>query len=94
MNEKAIEKAFGDFDKNYGLPPGFRMSNGKILGAFIITRDGESFMITFESSEADILEAAAMVSPDNTEAAAGDLRALKAFCSAPLVPSPAPETLQ
>ena len=85
MNEKAIEKAFGDFEKKYGLPPVFRMSNGKILGAFIIT---------FESSEADILEAAAMVSPDNTEAAAGDLRALKAFCSAPLVPSPAPETLQ
>lgn len=94
MNEKEIEKAFGNFEKKYNLPPVFRMSNGKILGAFIITKDGESFMITFESSDADILEAAAMVSPGNTEAAAADLRALKAFCSAPIAPSPAPNTLQ
>ena len=51
-------------------------------------------MITFESSDDDILEAAGMISPDNTEEAAKDLRALKAYCSVPVPAMPAPDTLQ
>ena len=94
MNKTEIEDAFRNFENKYNLPPVFRMSNGEIMGAFIITRNGESFMITFESSEDDILEAASMVNPDNAEEAAKDLRALKAFCSVPVPAMPAPDTLQ
>ena len=42
----------GDFEKKYGLPPVFRMSNGKILGAFIITRDGEKALPLMSKEEA------------------------------------------
>ena len=94
MNKTEIEEAFKNFGSKYNLPPVFQMSDGKILGAFIITKNGESFMITFESSDDDILEAAGMISPDNTEEAAKDLRALKAYCSVPVAAMPAPDTLQ
>ena len=94
MNHTDIDDAFRQFEQKYGLPPVFRMSDGKILGAFIITKDGESFMITFESSDADIEEAASMISPDNPQAAQADLRALKAYCSAPASGMPAPVSLQ
>lgn len=94
MNKTEIEEAFHRFEKKYDLPPVFQMSDGKILGAFIITKNGESFMITFESSDEDIREAASLVSPDKAEEAAGDIRALKAFCSTPVPNMPAPDTLQ
>ena len=61
MNKTEIEEAFKNFESKYNLPPVFQMSDGKILGAFIITKNGESFMITFESSDDDILEAAGMI---------------------------------
>ena len=47
MNKTEIEEAFKNFESKYNLPPVFQMSDGKILGAFIITKNGESFMITF-----------------------------------------------
>lgn len=94
MNKTEIEEAFRNFESKYDLPPVFQMSDGNILGAFIITKDGESFMITFESSDDDILEAANMISPDHTEEAIRDLQALKAYCSMPVPAMPAPDTLQ
>lgn len=94
MNKTAIDEAFENFEAKYNLPPVFRISNDRIMGAFIITKNGESFMITFESSEDDILEAAGMISPENVEEAAKDIRALKACCSVPTPPMPAPEMLQ
>lgn len=94
MNKTEIEEAFRNFERKYSLPPVFQMSDGRILGAFILTKDGESFMITFESSDDDILEAAGMISPDNTEEAAKDIRALKAYCSIPVPAMPAPDMLQ
>ena len=94
MNKTEIEEAFHRVEKKYNLPPVFQMTNGKILGAFIITKEGESFMITFGSSDEDIQEAARLVSPDKAEEAADDIRALKAFCSVPTPNMPAPDTLQ
>ena len=94
MNKTDIEEAFQNFEKKYNLPPVFQMSDGRILGAFIITKNGESFMITFESSDEDIREAANLISPEKAEEAASDIRALKAFCSSPGLNMPAPDTLQ
>ena len=94
MNKAEIEEAFNRFEKKYDLPPVFRMSDGKILGAFIITKNGESFMITFESSDEDIREAASLISPEKADEAAEDIRKLKAFCSVPIPNVPAPDTLQ
>ncbi len=93
MNQIEIEDAFRRFENKYNLPPIFQMSDGRILGAFIITKNGESFMITFESSENDILEVAKMVSFENTEEAAKDLRILKAYCSSPMPVVPTPNRL-
>lgn len=94
MDKTEIDDAFKHFEAKYDLPPIFRIANEKVLGAFIITKDGESFMITFESSEDDIVEVAHILNPDHVEEAAKDILALKAYCSVPTPPIPAPEMLQ
>ena len=94
MSTTDIAAAFKDFEDKYNLPPVFQMSDGKIMSAFIITKKGESFLISFETSDAEIIEAAKFVSEDRIAEAEQDIRKLKAFCSAPALRTPAPETLQ
>ncbi len=94
MSTTDIAAAFKDFEDKYNLPPVFQMSDGKTLSAFIITKKGESFFISFETSEAEIVEAAKFVSEERAAEAEQDIRQLKSFCSAPTLRSPAPETLQ
>lgn len=94
MSTTDLAAAFKDFENKYDLPPVFQMSDGKTLSAFIITKKGESFFISFESSEEEIAEAARFVSDERTAEAEQDIRQLKAYCSAPTLRTPAPETLQ
>ncbi|MGN0917575.1 MAG: hypothetical protein ACI4NO_00275 [Oxalobacter sp.] len=94
MSTTDLAAAFKDFENKYNLPPVFQMSDGKTLSAFIITKKGESFFISFESSEADIAEAARFVNEERAAEAEQDIRQLKSYCSAPTLRTPAPETLQ
>ncbi len=94
MNTTDIEAAFKDFEDKYNLPPVFRMSDGKTLSAFIITKKGESFFVSFESSEVEIVEAAKFVDEERVAEVEQDIRRLKAFCSFPALKASAPEALQ
>ncbi len=94
MSTIDTDAAFKAFENKYNLPPIFQMSDGKILSAFIITKKGESFLVSFDSSDAEITEAAKFVSEDRATEAEQDIRRLKAFCSAPALRTPAPVTLQ
>ncbi len=89
-----IATIFKNFEDKYNLPPIFQMSDGESLAAFILTKNGESFMISFESSDKDIAEAAKFVSTERVAEAEQDIRQLKSLCSAPTRYSPAPDTLQ
>ena len=94
MTIEEIAEKFKAFEDKYNLPPIFQMSDGKTLSAFIITRKGESCFISYDSSDADILEAAKLIGDDNTADLEKEIRELKSFCVAPALRSAAPETLQ
>ncbi len=90
----SISEAFKTFEEKYHLPPIFQISDGKLIGAFIMTKGGESFMISFDSSDDDIVAAARFLSPDSIEEAKKDLLFLKSLCSFPAFRYAAPATLQ
>lgn len=94
MNKTEMDAAFHQFENKYGIPPVYPMADGDRLGAFIITfKSGDSFMITFDSYDVDIREAASMLAPDNVDEAIRDIRALQKMCS-PIATNAAPPTLQ
>ncbi len=89
-----ISKAFKAFEDKYQLAPVFQVTDGKVLGAFIMTKGGESFIISFESSDDDIVAAAKFLAPDNFQEAQRDILFLKSLCTAPSLRHAAPSTLQ
>ncbi len=93
MNMTEMNEAFRKFENKYGIPPVYPMADGDRLGAFIITfKSHDSFMITSESPEDDIQDAAGMLDPDNVEEAAKDIKALQKMC-APIDTNAVPPTL-
>lgn len=93
MNITEMNEAFRKFENKYGIPPVYPMADGDKLGAFIITfKSHDSFMITAESPDVDINDAASMLDPDNMEEAAKDIRALQKMCS-PIDTNAVPPTL-
>ncbi len=94
MTMEEIAEKFKAFEDKYNLPPIFQMSDGRTLSAFIITRKGESVFVSYDSSDADILEAAKLISEDAAADIAKEIAVLKSYCTAPTLRSPAPETLQ
>lgn len=93
MNKTEIDEAFRKFENKYGIPPVYPMIDGDKLGAFIITfKSHDSFMITAESLDTDIQDAAGMLAPDNAKEAVKDIRALQKLCS-PITPNAVPPTL-
>ncbi len=95
MNKTEMDETFKRFENKYGIPPVYPISDGNHVGAFIITfKNRESFMIAFDSPDEDVNNAAEMLDPDHPEEAAKDIKALQAFCSAPLTNTPAPDRLQ
>lgn len=94
MNKTEMNEAFRKFEDKYGIPPLYPMANGDQLGAFIITfKSSDSFMISLDSQDADIREAASMLDPDNVDKAVKDIKALQKMCS-PISMNAAPPTLQ
>lgn len=89
-----ISQAFKAFEDKYQLAPVFQVTDGRVLGAFIMTKSGESFIISFESSDDDIAAAARFLAPDNFQEALADIHFLKSLCSAPSLRHAAPSTLQ
>lgn len=94
MHTSSISEAFKAFEEKYHLPPVFQVSDGQSIGAFIMTKGSESFIISFESSEDDITEAALFLSPEQFDEAKKDLLFLKSLCSPPSLRHAAPTTLQ
>ena len=93
MNKTEMDEAFRKFENKYGIPPVYPMIDGDKLGAFIITfKSHDSFMITAESPDVDIQDAASMLDPDNVKEAAKDIRALQKMCS-PIETNAVPPTL-
>ena len=88
-----MDEAFRKFENKYGIPPVYPMADGDKLGAFIITfKNGNSFMISFDSYDADIKEAASMLDADNIDEAIKDITALQKMCF-PIAMNTAPPTL-
>lgn len=95
MNKIEMDEAFRKFEDKYGIPPVYPMADGDKLGAFIITfKGGDSYMITSESPDVDIQDAASMLDPDHADKAVKDIKALQKMCTPIATTNTAPPTLQ
>ncbi len=93
MNKTEMDDAFRKFENKYGIPPVYPMVDGDKLGAFIITfKSHDSFMITADSPDVDLQDAASMLDPDNIDEAVKDIKALQKMCT-PIDSNAVPPTL-
>ena len=93
MNKTEMDDAFRKFENKYGIPPVYPMVDGDKLGAFIITfKSHDSFMITADSPDVDLQDAASMLDPDNIDEAVKDIKALQKMCT-PIDSNTVPPTL-